>query len=228
VISGVLFDFHGTLAQVEEPGPWVRRAAATCGHDLTPERSLELAEELIAAGRAGGPFPEKVPAHLSRLWEDRDLDAASHRACYTGLAGTVETGIEGLPDALYDRLLVAAGWVAYPDAAPVLSALRDAGIRVAVVSNIGFDLRPITVGLGLDPFVDHYALSYEAGVCKPDPAIFLGACDALGVAPGEALMVGDTPADAGAVAAGIRSLVLPVHGPDEVHGLDAVLRLTAP
>lgn len=224
-VSGILFDFHGTLAQVEEPSAWVLAAAAACGHNLSVERSGELAQQLVVAGRAGGPFPEKVPAHLSRLWDDRDLDAATHRACYTGLAATVETGIEGLPEALYDRLLIAEGWVPYPDAVPVLSTLRDAGIKVALVSNIGFDLRDICAGIGLDPFVDHYALSYEAGVCKPDPAIFLGACAALGVPPAAALMVGDTPADAGAVAAGIPALALPVHGPGEVHGLAAVLRL---
>jgi len=38
-------------------------------------------------------------------------------------------------------------------------------------------------------------------------------------------MVGDTPADAGAVAIGCRCLILPPSPPDAVHGLGAVLDL---
>ncbi|WP_348771702.1 HAD-IA family hydrolase [Streptomyces sp. S816] len=36
-----------------------------------------------------------------------------------------------------------------------------------------------------------YFLSFEHGVKKPDPWIFQMACDKLGVAPDDALMVGD-------------------------------------
>lgn len=226
--DAVLFDFHGTVMQAEGAGRWLRGAAADLGLTLPDDRAEALTEELVHAGRAGGPTPTHVPEHLAEAFATRDLSRSGHRHLYTSLYGTVDLPDDRLADVLYERITRPDGWVPYADAAEVLAGLRADGVRLGLVSNIGFDLRPITVGLGLDPFVDHYALSYEAGVCKPDPAIFLGACDALGVAPGEALMVGDTPADAGAVAAGIRSLVLPVHGPDEVHGLDAVLRLTAP
>ncbi|MFG3365688.1 hypothetical protein ACGF0K_11975 [Streptomyces sp. NPDC048156] len=56
------------------------------------------------------------------------------------------------------------------------------------------------------------------------------ACDELGVAPAEALMVGDHPAkDGGAVAAGLRAYVLPAGAaPGARRGLDAVVRLVAP
>ncbi len=49
---------------------------------------------------------------------------------------------------------------------------------VAVVSNIGFDLRPLCAALGFAELVDAFVLSYEVGRCKPDPAIFLQACAA--------------------------------------------------
>lgn len=223
MMKAALFDFHGTIAQVEEPVRSVVRAAAACGVDLAEEQATGLASALVAVGRAGGPFPAVVPPALSGSWERRDLTADDHRAAYVGLAAQVETDIEGLPAALYERLLVADGWQAYADTLPVLAALRAAGVKVVVVSNIGFDVRVVTRGLGIDPLVDAYALSYELGCCKPEPAIFRAACDLVGVDPRDAVMVGDTPADAAAVAVGCRCLILPVDPPGVEHGLGAVL-----
>ncbi|GGR75990.1 hydrolase [Micromonospora fulviviridis] len=221
----MLFDFHGTLAQVEEPREWVLAAAAACGVELDRVRATALADRLLTAGRAGGPLPTRVPPRLAELWADRDLYPHAHRSAYTGLAETVDAGIEGFADALYERLLVPEGWVPYPDTEPVLGALRDAGVKVAVVSNIGFDIRPLLAAWKLDGLVDAYALSYEVGRCKPDPGIFLRACGMLGVDPERTLMVGDTPADAGAVRAGCGVLVLPCADPGRPNGLGAVLDL---
>ncbi|RIV41641.1 HAD family hydrolase [Micromonospora radicis] len=227
-MQAVLLDFHGTLAQVEEPREWVLAAAASCGVELDRVRATALADRLLTAGRAGGPLPTRVPPHLAELWADRDLYEHAHRGAYTGLAETVETGIGGLADALYERLLVPAGWVPYPDTAPTLTALRAAGVRVAVVSNIGFDIRPHFAAWGLADLVDAFVLSYEVGRCKPDPAIFWRACGMLGVDPEQALMVGDTAADAGAVAAGCTALVLPTADPGRPNGLGSVLSLAHP
>ena len=133
--------------------------------------------------------------------------------------------MEGLADALYDRLLTSDGWLPYPDTEPTLRKLHDAGIKVAVVSNIGFDIRPHFASWGLDELVDAYALSFEIGRTKPDPAIFLRACGMLGADPERTLMVGDTPADAGAVKAGCAALVLPAAEPGRSNGLGATLAL---
>ncbi|MER7457824.1 HAD-IA family hydrolase [Micromonospora sp. NPDC126480] len=227
-VEAVLFDFHGTLAQVEEATAWVTAAAAACGVTLDRIRATSLADRLLTAGRAGGPLPARVPPALAELWADRDLYPHAHRGAYTGLAATVDTGIDGLADALYERLLVPEGWVPYPDTAPTLAALHAAGVRVGVVSNIGFDIRPLFAAWGLADLVDTYTLSYEVGRCKPDPGIFLRACGMLGVDPERSLMVGDTPADAGAVAAGCAVLVLPAADAGRPSGLGAVLDLAVP
>jgi HAD superfamily hydrolase (TIGR01509 family) len=224
-IDAVLFDFHGTLAQVEDPVDWVRHAAGACGVTLEPPRAAWLADRLVMAGRAGGPPPARVPPHLAEVFADRDLSAPAHRAAYAGLAATVDSGIEGLPEALYERILDPAGWTVYPEAAPTLSALYEAEVPVAVVSNIGFDVRPMLDAWGVGDLVAACALSYEVGRCKPDPAIFRHACALLGVEPERALMVGDSPADAGAVAVGCVALILPAPPAGQPHGLAAALDL---
>ena len=225
-IEGILFDFHGTLAQVEPPVDWVLAAAAACGASLDPARATVLADRLITAGRAGGPLPRRIPPQLAEVWAERDLYEHCHRAAYTGLAGTVDSGIAGFADALYDRLLVPEGWAPYSDAAGTLAALRGKGVPIAVVSNIGFDIRPHFAAWGLDGHVDAFVLSYEVGRVKPDPQIFEKACKLIGVSPERALMVGDSAADAGAVKAGLATLVLPAAEPGRSNGLWATLALT--
>ncbi|WP_239088127.1 HAD family hydrolase [Planosporangium mesophilum] len=224
-LQAVLFDFHGTLAQVEDPVAWVVQAARACGVDLERPRATVLADRLVTAGRAGGPPPYRVPPQLAEVYADRDLYEHAHRAAYTGLAATVDCGIEGLAEALYERLLDPVGWVAYTDTVPTLKTLRAAGFPVAVVSNIGFDIRPICERLGFADLVDAFVLSYEIGYCKPDPAIFQRACGLLRADPELTLMVGDTPADAGAVRAGCRALIIPAAPPGAAGGAAAVLDL---
>jgi FMN phosphatase YigB (HAD superfamily) len=213
----VLFDFAGTLAMPEERDAWLRACDVSDGDGL--------GERLEAIGRPG-PTPAVVPEALAAACAARDHEPAMHRAAYTGLFATLVG--DATATVLYERTLVAAGWRAYADAAPVLRALRERGVATALVSNVGFDLRPVLDGLGLLSLLDAVVLSCEVGAIKPEPAIFTAALDALGgVAPGDALMVGDHAADGGAVALGLRSLLLPYSTPGGTHGLDAVLDLVA-
>ncbi len=221
----MLFTFHGTIAQVEDPVHWVRAAAADCGVDLDQMKATALADRLVTAGRPGGPKPDRVPPHLAELFADRNLDPHAHRAAYVGLAETVTCDIDGFAEALYDRQTVASGWRIYADASITLRALRAAAIPVGVVSDTGFDLRPLANEFGIGAFIDGWALSCELGRCKPDPAMFWHACRDLGVDPEATLMVGNSLADAAAVAAGCRTLLLPPATPGGVNGLTEALSL---
>lgn len=171
---------------------------------LPDEESGPAAAALERAGALpGGSHPVAVPGHLAGLWAVRDRSAELHRAAYTGLAREVRLPDQRLYDALYDRHMTPPAWQPYADAAEVLAGLRERGIRVAVVSNIGWDLRPVFRAHGLDPYVDAYVLSYEHEIQKPDTRLFALACDALGVDPRDTLMVGDDRgADGGAAGLG--------------------------
>jgi putative hydrolase of the HAD superfamily len=203
-MTAVLFDFSGTLFRIESAESWLRAVLAETGLALPEIELAETARALEAAGALpGGSGPTRLPEGIADVWEIRDESAELHRAAYTGLSRQVTLPDAGLHDALYDRHKTPAAWTPYPDAVEVLRALRERGIGVGVVSNIGWDLRPVFREHGLDPFVDAYVLSYEHGIRKPDPRLFATACAALGADPREVLMVGDDRrADGGAVALG--------------------------
>ena len=112
-LAAVLFDFHGTLAQVEDPRRAVHRAAAACGVALDPMRITALADALQASGWVGHgrPHRPKIPPHLAEVWADRDLSEAAHRVAFSGIGDGIGSGIEGFGDALHDRLCDPDGWV---------------------------------------------------------------------------------------------------------------------
>jgi HAD superfamily hydrolase (TIGR01493 family) len=228
-IKGVLFDFSGTLFRIESAQRWLTAVLEETGTALVPSDVARLAQQLERAGALpGGAPPHAVPAHLADLWATRDESTERHRSAYTGLARQVQLPDPHLYDRLYDRHMSPAAWRPYPDAAAVLEALQRQGVRIGVISNIGWDLRPVFRAHGLDAAVDAYILSYEHGIQKPDPQLFQIACDALGADPHDVLMVGDDRrADAGAAAIGCAVHFvehLPVdHRPDGLRPLLSLL-----
>jgi putative hydrolase of the HAD superfamily len=158
----------------------------------------------------------------------RDLSNARHREVWIDLytAAGCETLAPGLSTQLYDLTVSAASWEAFPDTEPTLAALRDRGLRIGIVSDTGFDLRPAMDRLGLLRHVDAVVMSYEYGVCKPATKVFLAASDKLQVAPERTLMVGDNPlTDSGAVNAGMCVFLLPRPAQTGDRGLKHVLSL---
>ncbi|MFF9045779.1 HAD family hydrolase [Streptomyces parvulus] len=203
-MDAVLFDFSGTLFRIESSEAWLGAVLEGAGVTLSGAELAETARALEAAGALpGGAPPLRVPAELAGVWEIRDESSELHRTAYTGLSRRVRLPDPRLHEALYDRHMTPGAWRPYPDAAEVLAALRGRGVAVGVVSNIGWDLRPVFRAHGLDRYVDTYALSYEHGVRKPDPRLFAAACTDLGADPARTLMVGDDRrADGGAAALG--------------------------
>jgi putative hydrolase of the HAD superfamily len=138
-------------------------------------------------------------------------DPASLAALRARCAEAMAPALPGVPlaDALA-ALLESLRFFAYPDAAPALTALRDAGIRTVVVSNWDVSLHERLTETGLSALVDGALASAEAGSAKPDRAIFAAALELAGARPDEAWHVGDTvDADvAGARAAGLTAVLI--------------------
>lgn len=198
----VLFDFSGTLFHIESAEAAVRGAL---GAELTGH-----APELERLGAINGSGqPADLPEHLAQVWAERDLSAEAHRAAYSGSARHAGLS-EQQAGLLYARGVSPVAWTPYPDTVEVLRRLRAARIPTAVVSNIGWDPRPVFARWGVADLFAALVLSYERGVIKPDPRIFRLACRELGVAPSDALMVGDNPdADGAATTIGCRFALVP-------------------
>ena len=101
-------------------------------------------------------------------------------------------------------------WKVFDDVVPVLRALRQAGARLAIVSNWDSSLPALLDRLGLASWFDAIVVSHLEGLEKPRPELFLRAVERLRGAPGEALHIGDVPEldEAGAKAAGIASVTV--------------------
>lgn len=97
-----------------------------------------------------------------------------------------------------------------PDAAAALTLVREAGLAAAVISNSNGSVRSILEALGLAARLDFVLDSFEVGVEKPDPRIFALAAERAGVAPAEAVYVGDlyTVDVRGARATGMDAILL--------------------
>ncbi|WP_256838637.1 HAD family hydrolase [Ornithinimicrobium faecis] len=219
-ISAVLFDFHNTLVHGGDATAWLATGWTAAGRHDTPTDGLGAEPAAAAAA-----FLDRVWEHAHEIDPDssRDESPQQHRRVFLA---TVERcpGIDAdLAEALY--AVMPLRWEAYADTVPVLTALRERGVRTAIVSNIGFDLRPIIERSNI--VVDAVVLSYEVHSVKPAAGIFQHALDLLGASAQETLMVGDSwRDDSGAAALGIRTLLLPrTDGPH--HGLASVLRLVS-
>ncbi|WP_433871056.1 HAD family hydrolase [Saccharopolyspora sp. CA-218241] len=206
--DAVLFDFSGTLFRLEETAWSLGGFTDSGGEPFDVAAQAEIMRRMTApSGQVVELEPEYVEA-----WERRDLDPVLHRKVYLEVLRRSGLTVREQAEELYGRLIDPGCWTPYPDTAGVLRGLRAAGVPVAVISNIAFDIRPAFTELGVAEDVDEFLLSFEEGMIKPDPAVFRLACERLGVAPERALMIGDSEeADGGAAALGCRvELVQPL------------------
>ncbi|HEY3352155.1 MAG TPA: HAD-IA family hydrolase [Polyangia bacterium] len=117
-------------------------------------------------------------------------------------------------------------WVS-PAAAPVLDALRDRGLAVAVVTNTVAPLTKIVLdAAGLAARLDAVVCASEVPRAKPAPDVVLAAMARLGVAAAATWMVGDSRFDRdAAAAAGVRFIGLGLDGDARIEDLGELLVL---
>jgi len=206
-ITTILFDFHATLAYTHDRDAWIQAAHEHAGQSVnTGTDRAESNYQRLRDGLSG----------VWRLARDRDpsgswdLSASAHRTAFTTVM-TKDVGCaQWLASALYDVMGDQSDL--YDDVIEVLTPLHQAGKRLGIVSNIGFDIRPRLDTLGVLPLLDSVVLSFEVGLTKPDPAIFTKALQDVGGSASRALMVGDSwDQDGGAAAVGMSVLILPIN-----------------
>ncbi|MDQ4068457.1 MAG: HAD family hydrolase, partial [Actinomycetota bacterium] len=203
VIEAVIFDWGGTLSEfvdAELVDAW--RLAA---RHIDPEHEDEVTERLV-----------KVEAEF---W----ATTSSHQRSAT-LADLMATAARELGLDVAEALLEEAAlhhldaWTPHirhdPEARPALTAIRERGLRVAMLSNThwprAFHERFLERD-GLADLIDARLYTSEMPFQKPHPSAFVTAAEAVGVEPERAVFVGDRPWDdiSGARAVGMRTVHRP-------------------
>ncbi|MCX6537423.1 MAG: HAD family hydrolase [Acidobacteria bacterium] len=196
----VFFDVDFTLIY---PGPTLQGQGyeffcARHGVRVDPSR-------FRAAVAYSAPILDEVKAHNY----DAQLFVDYTRSIIEHMGGTGPATQDAARD-IYEEWAECHHFFLYDDVEPVLRRLADAGLRIGLISNTQ---RP------LDEFAAHFALgglisaavsSAEHGFLKPHRSIFDAALTALDVAPGDAVMVGDSVKHdiEGARRAGMRAVLV--------------------
>jgi putative hydrolase of the HAD superfamily len=225
-LRAVLFDVDFTLAR---PGP-----------ELGPEGYVRVGER---HGLTLDPrrYDTARDAALVDLRRDPELDHDDE--IWFAFTERIVLGMGGTQPASYACAVeITKGWELhenfelYEDVIPVLGELRNAGLKLGLVTNSSRDVQAFAQHHSLD--VDATIGSLEHGKTKPHASIFAALLDLLGVAPADAAMVGDTVEDdiEGALALGMRAVLVDRLGrrPDfeprleDLYGLPAALGLPRP
>src|SRR4029078_10256011 len=166
----ILFDLDDTLYDLRSY--WRRRLYEAIDDVLARYPHFDR-DALVHRAISEKVYIEKLPAFLrSQGVDDEQLIAAAHE-----LFGRDWFG----------RLIL------FDDAVQTLEALRPR-FKLGLGTNVpSRTQRPKIEQFRLIDYLDLLIVSEEVGVAKPAPAIFAMARERLGVAPNEALFVGDSP-----------------------------------
>lgn len=198
LVRAVVFDFYGTL---------------------TPGRSdVEQSQVRQAQAEALGVDPAAYDAELTATVDQRFRGAGGSVAgslAWVAARLGVQPADDALAAAASVRLASERGFgTPRPEVVGLLTALRERGLRIGVVSDCSAELPEYFGRLPVAPLVDAAVFSFVEGVKKPDPAIYRACCARLGVAPAECLYVGDGGSDElnGALRVGMRPVLLAAAG----------------
>jgi putative hydrolase of the HAD superfamily len=194
-LRAVIFDLWDTLVlwDVDNSHETNTRMAMHAGVD--PERFANAWHE-THVDRSTGSLADNVRGVLELVGGDEahiealsDIRRANTRAVLTPRDGTIAT----------------------------LEALKRRGFKVGLISVCSGDVEEVWAETSLAPHFDDTVLSCAVGLRKPDPAIYLLACERLGVEPEDCLFVGDGANDelAGAERVGMKSACILRPGADE-------------
>lgn len=203
----------GTLLRLDRPVERMRGSLAARGMVISEEQAVKALTAEVREYRAG---------HLTGV-DNLSVTALRHR-CADAFRAELPPGLDH--DRAYSVLMGLLRFQVLGDSKASLSRLRDAGIRVAIVSNWDSSLDGAMLAVGLRSLVDVVVSSAEVGAAKPDPAALVLALDRLGVAASDAVMIGDHDVDLRAAGALGMPCALVAPGDGISGAVDAILALS--
>ena len=172
MIKAVIFDMFETLVTLFEGRTyWGENIAEDVGADPTEfRREWHAIEKDRSCGRY--TIEEGLEVVLKKLGlysPEKVALAASKR-----IAALSDT-FSNIPD----------------ETVELLKELKNRGLMVGIITNTFNDERDMIRSSILMPYIDEALISYEQGLCKPDPALYEKMTRLLNVEPDECLFVGD-------------------------------------
>jgi len=180
-IEAIFFDAGNTLIFIDPKTviPILEGHGASVGVETFREAEFQARAQLTRRVEEGAFGTE------DHIWSE--YMQTLFRACGVSEDRLEEVGKKVI-DIFYERHL----WTFMDPTAPdALDQLRDAGYRLAVISNADGRVEGLIEGVGIRDRFEFVMDSAIEGVEKPDPEIFLRACRRMGVDPGRAVYVGD-------------------------------------
>ena len=205
-IKAVFFDAAGTLIKpARQVGESYSMIAAKYGKAVSPSELFDRFRICFDdAPRLA--FPNAAPAEIDRLERDwwKNLVAGVFEPW-----GSFEN-FDKYFDELFAYFAEPSAWGLYPEVLDALSALRERGVTLAVISNFDSRLVRILDGLGAGSWFADIFVSSRIGYAKPDRQIFDAALGRHGLAPANAIHVGDSETNDlwGAQNAGLKALLI--------------------
>jgi putative hydrolase of the HAD superfamily len=189
----ILFDLDDTILVAFGPGPsqWRRTITSYVEHfgPLHPD-VVHAAIQAATTELWADPGRHKYWRH--RIDEARrkivtDAFAALVAAGHPVPAQAIGNAMADAYNALHDEELSM-----FPDAHETLDALKDRGVKLALITNgAAAPQRAKVVRFALEHRFDHIQIEGEHGFGKPEERAYTHAMEVLGVAPHETWMVGD-------------------------------------
>ena len=198
--KAVFFDVDFTLIY---PGPTFRGEGyqAFCArHGMAVDPARCQSAVASAAPLLDGP--DDTPY-------DADIFIAYTRHIIEQMGGRGPT-LDACAREIYEEWAACQHFELYDDVADVLRQLRDAGIRIGLISNTHRCLASFQSHFDLQGLISATVSSSEHGLMKPHPSIFAAALQLVSVAAYDAVMVGDSVRQdvEGALKAGMRAVLL--------------------
>jgi putative hydrolase of the HAD superfamily len=206
MIKAVFFDLYHTLIGYDPlREDSVARTLARMDIEISPKslrRPLVTADEFFYRETARKSLKDRSEEETMSLWI-RYQTVALKEAGITPFPELIKNILADMKKAKYELVL-------FDDVLPALTALGSRKLALGLISNADRDVSPLLEKLGVLPLLKVRLTSREAGVSKPNAGIFRLGAERIGVAPGEALYVGDQwVVDVqGARGAGMQALLL--------------------
>ena len=197
-MTAVVFDFYGTLTPVSPSEVWASNAYRLAAVMGVPVGAL--------VGVLDDSFPERISGALGDVRQT--MQAIGDRL-------GVQLTDEQLDEASRTRRAVQESmFMLRPEALAVIGQLREAGLRIGLVSDCTSELPDAWARLPLADVVDAPVFSCVERTRKPDPRLFYAVAQRLSADPAGCLYIGDGGGRelTGASGIGMRAVLLA--GPD--------------